>query len=105
MKRKLDDLRHELNDSAIFKEIYKYSYDFAKVCYKKVKVWCCNFLQDKDQRSMDLELAIGMLTLLLANRWNLQADFIAYLKVCLLWYCWVAIVWGAIIGTRSIQSY
>ncbi|XP_065885414.1 DCN1-like protein 5 isoform X2 [Dysidea avara] len=65
LKRKLDSLRCELDNSTMFKDIYKYSYDFAK---------------DKDQRSMDLELAIGMLTLLLASRWNLHADFITYLK-------------------------
>lgn len=32
---------------------------------------------------MELELAIEMLTLLLASRWSLQSDFITYLKVCL----------------------
>ena len=32
---------------------------------------------------MELELAIGMLTLLLASRWSLQPDFVTYLEVCL----------------------
>jgi len=43
----------------------------------------CVSLQDREQRSMELELAIGMLTLLLASRWSLQPDFVTYLKVCL----------------------
>lgn len=65
LKRKLGSLRMELDDPFVFKEIYRYSYDFAK---------------DRDQRSMELELAIGMLTLLLASRWSLQSDFVTYLK-------------------------
>jgi len=31
LKRKIDSLRAELDDPAVFKEIYKYSYDFTKV--------------------------------------------------------------------------
>lgn len=31
LKRKLGSLRMELDDPFVFKEIYRYSYDFAKV--------------------------------------------------------------------------
>jgi len=44
LKRKLDNLRHELDNPTIFKDIYRYSYDFAKVCDNMSKGWVFNNL-------------------------------------------------------------
>lgn len=60
LRSKLDSLRMLLYDPSVFKEIYRYAYHFAK---------------DKDQRSMDVETAMVMLRLLLADQWPLNAEF------------------------------
>ncbi|XP_053692659.1 DCN1-like protein 4 [Sabethes cyaneus] len=62
---KLDHLRNLLNDHNTFKLIYRYAYDFAR---------------DKDQRSMDVETAKGMLQLLLGKHWPLYPQFALFLE-------------------------
>jgi DCN1-like protein 4/5 len=62
---KLDYLRSLLNDTNIFKCIYRYAYDFAR---------------DKDQRSMDIETAAAMLRLLLGKCWPLYPQFAQFLE-------------------------
>uniref|UniRef100_A0A8C7GT59 DCN1-like protein n=1 Tax=Oncorhynchus kisutch TaxID=8019 RepID=A0A8C7GT59_ONCKI len=46
LQGKLDYLRNQLNDTIIFKNIYRYAFDFAR---------------DKDQRSLDMDTAKSML--------------------------------------------
>jgi len=65
LRNKLEYLRSLLNDQSTFKSIYRYSFDFAK---------------DKDQRSIDLETAKGMLQLLLSKRWALYPYFHQFLE-------------------------
>jgi len=65
LRNKIEYLRSLLNDQSNFKSIYRYSFDFAK---------------DKDQRSIDLETAKGMLQLLLSKRWPLYPYFHQFLE-------------------------
>lgn len=62
---KLDMMRSLLNDPPTFKKIYRYAFDFAR---------------DKDQRSMDIETARIMLTLLLGRQWELFSSFHQFLE-------------------------
>ncbi|XP_065341767.1 DCN1-like protein 4 isoform X1 [Cloeon dipterum] len=64
LRYKLDSLRNLLKDSATFKSIYRYSFDFTK---------------DKDQRSLEIETAKSMLRVLLADQWNLFPQFMKFL--------------------------
>uniref|UniRef100_T1JA95 Defective in cullin neddylation protein n=1 Tax=Strigamia maritima TaxID=126957 RepID=T1JA95_STRMM len=64
VQAKLDHLRSILNDSATFKIIYRYAYDFAR---------------DKDQRSMEIETGKAMLQLLLGKHWSLYSSFHRFL--------------------------
>uniref|UniRef100_A0A672G863 DCN1-like protein n=1 Tax=Salarias fasciatus TaxID=181472 RepID=A0A672G863_SALFA len=65
LKGKLDDLRGELSDSAAFRNIYRYAFDFAR---------------DKHQRSLDMDTAKSMLSLLLARSWPLFPVFHRFLE-------------------------
>ncbi|CAE1279991.1 DCUN1D4_5 [Acanthosepion pharaonis] len=65
LRKKLDFIRSYLNDPVCFKSIYRYAYDFAK---------------DKDQRSMDIETAKAMLSLLLGKHWPLHSLFHQFLE-------------------------
>ncbi|XP_061825247.1 DCN1-like protein 5 isoform X1 [Nerophis lumbriciformis] len=65
LQSKLDDLRGELNDSGLFKNIYRYSFDFAR---------------DKDQRNLDMDTAKSMLALLLGRSWPLLPVFVQFLE-------------------------
>ncbi|CAI9734442.1 Hypothetical predicted protein [Octopus vulgaris] len=65
LRKKLDFIRLYLNDQVHFKSIYRYAYDFAK---------------DKDQRSMDIETAKAMLSLLLGKHWTLHSSFHQFLE-------------------------
>ncbi|RWS28267.1 hypothetical protein B4U80_11079, partial [Leptotrombidium deliense] len=65
IRSKIEYLKSLLNDAHIFKSIYRYSFDFAK---------------DKDQRSMDIETAKGMLQLLLGKQWPLYPFFHQFLE-------------------------
>lgn len=65
VQSKLESLRNLLSDSNIFKNIYRYAYDFAR---------------DKDQRSMDIETAKAMLQLLLGKHWALYSQFAQFLE-------------------------
>lgn len=64
LQNKLQYLRSLLQDSASFKSIYRYAFDFAR---------------DKDQRSLDIETAKAMLGLLLGGQWSLLAKFSLFL--------------------------
>lgn len=65
LKQKIGYLRSLLNDAASFKNIYRYAFEFSK---------------DKDQRSMDIETASAMLSLLLAEKWELFPFFETFLR-------------------------
>ncbi|XP_071753224.1 DCN1-like protein 5 [Centroberyx gerrardi] len=65
VQSKLDCLRADLNDSALFKNIYRYAFDFAR---------------DKDQRSLDMDTAKSMLALLLGRTWSLFPVFHQFLE-------------------------
>ncbi|XP_052795758.1 DCN1-like protein 5 [Mya arenaria] len=64
IRQKLEYLRSLLEDMVQFKNIYRYAFDFAR---------------DKDQRSMDIDTAKAMLTLLLGKKWPLFTSFHQYL--------------------------
>eukprot|EP00057_Strongylocentrotus_purpuratus_P013621 XP_011668095.1 PREDICTED: DCN1-like protein 5 isoform X1 [Strongylocentrotus purpuratus] len=66
IRGKLETLRALLDEPATFKKIYRYAYDFARV--------------NKDQRSMDLDTAQAMLTLLLGRQWPLFSQFHQFLE-------------------------
>ncbi|XP_029570928.1 DCN1-like protein 5 isoform X1 [Salmo trutta] len=65
LQGKLDYLRNHLNDTIIFKNIYRYAFDFAR---------------DKDQRSLDMDTAKSMLALLLGRTWPLFPVFNQFLE-------------------------
>ncbi|XP_061574810.1 DCN1-like protein 5 [Cololabis saira] len=65
LQSKLDYLRNELNDSALFKNIYRYAFDFSR---------------DKNQRSLDMDTAKSMLALLLERTWPLFPVFCQFLE-------------------------
>lgn len=65
LQSKLEYLRNELNDAVIFKNIYRYAFDFAR---------------DKDQRSLDIDTAKAMLALLLGRTWPLFPIFNQFLE-------------------------
>lgn len=65
LQSKFDYLRSLLNDTAAFKNIYRYAFDFAR---------------DKDQRSLDLDTAKSMLALLLGRTWPLFSFFYQFLE-------------------------
>ncbi|XP_077983628.1 DCN1-like protein 4 [Glandiceps talaboti] len=65
VRAKLEFLRSLLNDPVLFKQIYRFAYDFAR---------------DKDQRSMDIETAKIMLSLLLGRQWVLFSSFHQFLE-------------------------
>lgn len=64
LQTKIEYLQNMLNDPNHFKSIYRYAYDFAR---------------DKDQRSMDVDTAKGMLELLLGKQWVLFPDLVRFL--------------------------
>ncbi|XP_038817262.1 DCN1-like protein 5 isoform X3 [Salvelinus namaycush] len=65
LQGKLDYLHNHLNDTIIFKNIYRYAFDFAR---------------DKDQRSLDMDTAKSMLALLLGRTWPLFPVFNQFLE-------------------------
>uniref|UniRef100_A0A8C1QGM1 DCN1-like protein n=2 Tax=Cyprinus carpio TaxID=7962 RepID=A0A8C1QGM1_CYPCA len=65
LQGKLDYMRSQLNDQIIFKNIYRYAFDFAR---------------DKDQRSLDMDTAKSMLALLLGRTWPLFPVFHQFLE-------------------------
>ncbi|XP_056467889.1 DCN1-like protein 5 isoform X1 [Gadus macrocephalus] len=65
LQSKMEDLRSGLNDAALFKNIYRYAFDFAR---------------DKDQRSLDMDTAMSMLDLLLGRTWPLFPLFHKFLE-------------------------
>lgn len=65
LQNRLDYLKAMLNDPSTFKNIYRYAFDFAR---------------DKDQRSMDMDTAKEMLTLVLGKNWSLFTYFHQFLE-------------------------
>ncbi|XP_052437531.1 DCN1-like protein 5 isoform X1 [Carassius gibelio] len=65
LQGKLDYMRSQLNDPVLFKNIYRYAFDFAR---------------DKDQRSLDMDTAKSMLALLLGRTWPLFPVFHQFLE-------------------------
>lgn len=89
IRSKLNDLRSLLYDPNVFKNIYRYSFDFSKVCIILMSTLTNDRLfpdvtphetQDKDQRSMDMETGKGMLKLLLSKNWILYKYFERFLE-------------------------
>lgn len=92
LQSKLDYLRNLMNDTNVFKNIYRYAYDFARVSVNVISMLRCNFVpieylnifiafaQDKDQRSMDIETAKQMLHLLLGKQWHMYPEFAEFLQ-------------------------
>lgn len=64
LRSKLDHLRSLMTDPNHFKSIFRYAFDFTK---------------DKDQRSIDIDTAKIMLSLLLADRWPMFGSFHQFL--------------------------
>jgi len=62
---KLNYFYNLMSDPQTFKLIFRYAYDFAR---------------DKDQRSMDIETAKAMLSLLLSKSWPLFGEFEEFLQ-------------------------
>uniref|UniRef100_A0A1A8EKT4 DCN1-like protein n=1 Tax=Nothobranchius kadleci TaxID=1051664 RepID=A0A1A8EKT4_NOTKA len=67
LQSKLDYLQSELSDSVVFKNIFRYAFDFAR---------------DKNQRSLDMDTATSMLALLLGRTWSLFPVFQQFLEQC-----------------------
>ncbi|GIX99492.1 DCN1-like protein 4 [Caerostris darwini] len=65
IRNKIDYLRSLLNEPIVFKNIYRYAYDFAR---------------DREQRSMDMETAKAMLQLLLGRSWHMYGSFHQFLE-------------------------
>uniref|UniRef100_A0A8C5WEA1 DCN1-like protein n=1 Tax=Leptobrachium leishanense TaxID=445787 RepID=A0A8C5WEA1_9ANUR len=65
LQSKFPYLRAQLNEITVFKNIYRYAFDFAR---------------DKDQRSLDIDTAKSMLALLLGRTWPLFSVFQQYLE-------------------------
>ncbi|KAH9513980.1 DCN1-like protein 4 [Bulinus truncatus] len=65
LQNRLDYLKATLNDPAIFKNIYRFAFDFAR---------------EKDQRSIDLDTAKAMLSLVLGKDWPLFSYFHQFLE-------------------------
>jgi DCN1-like protein 4/5 len=65
LQNRFDYLRALLNDPALFKNIYRFAFDFAR---------------DKDQRCMDIETAKAMLSLVLGKSWSLFSSFHQFLE-------------------------
>lgn len=65
LKQRIPALRLFMNDHVNFKNIYRYAFDFSK---------------DKDQRSMEIETASAMLSLLLGDKWSLFTYFEKFLR-------------------------
>lgn len=104
LQMKLDYLRNQLMDPNVFKCVYRYAYDFARVSFSLItgiftkQNWKDHeyfpgfsdflliypnsllVLQDKDQRSMDIETAKAMLQLLLSKIWLMYPDFGEFLQ-------------------------
>ncbi|GFR96155.1 DCN1-like protein [Elysia marginata] len=65
LQNRLEYLRALLNDPPTFKNVYRFAFDFAR---------------DKDQRSMDMDTAKAMLSLVLGKNWPLFTYFHQFLE-------------------------
>lgn len=65
LSRKLADLRAELKNPLTLREVFKFSFNFAK---------------DPAQRSLDKGTAAALLGLLLRSSWALLPDFLEFLE-------------------------
>ena len=67
IKDKFAQFDAELADSSTFSQIFRYAFEFLK---------------PEDSRVLDIQLASGMLGLLLKDRFELIPKFLEFLKVC-----------------------
>lgn len=65
LKARLSGLKSLTSDSATFKKIYRYAFDFCR---------------NQDQRQLDIDTAVTMLHLLLHGSWPLIDDFLEFLQ-------------------------
>jgi len=65
MKKQISKLRVDLDDAATFKNIYRFAFDFAK---------------EDQQKCIDMEMAQGLIGLLLVDRYPLANSFSDFLK-------------------------
>lgn len=65
LQSKLEYLRSFLADPVTFKSIFRFAFDFAK---------------EENQRSLDIDTAKIMLTLLLGGQWPLQSSFTQFIE-------------------------
>jgi len=67
MNEQIAKMKEELNDSIKFKNVYRFAFLFAK--------------EDADQKVLELQLASGLLSLLMDERYPIVNSFIEFLKV------------------------
>jgi len=67
LKEQLGKMKTELNDTVHFKNVYRFAFMFSK--------------EDPEQKVLEMEMASGMLSLLLAERYPVINSFLEYLKV------------------------
>lgn len=65
LKAQLNGLKSLTRDSATFKKIYRYAFDFCR---------------NQDQRTLDIDTAVTMIQLLLHGSWPLLDDFLQFLQ-------------------------
>jgi len=65
MRKYIPKFRNELDDPSIFKNIYRFAFDFSK---------------EPQQKCLDLEIAQALISLLLVERYPLASSFLEFLK-------------------------
>eukprot|EP00005_Dracoamoeba_jomungandri_P005704 CAMPEP_0174250592 /NCGR_PEP_ID=MMETSP0439-20130205/723_1 /TAXON_ID=0 /ORGANISM="Stereomyxa ramosa, Strain Chinc5" /LENGTH=275 /DNA_ID=CAMNT_0015330713 /DNA_START=41 /DNA_END=868 /DNA_ORIENTATION=+ len=65
VKEFLSKIKEELNDPVKFREIYRFAFNFAK--------------DEEEKRCLDLEMALGMINLLLVDNYPLAKSFVEYM--------------------------
>jgi DCN1-like protein 4/5 len=64
LKSKLSHLRTQLHHPQTFREIFRFSFDFAR---------------EKDHRSLELDTSKALLSIILSDKWGLLGQFLTYL--------------------------
>ncbi|XP_028397845.1 DCN1-like protein 4 [Dendronephthya gigantea] len=65
LQSKLKSLKNLINDPIMFKKMYRYAFDFCR---------------SQDQRSLDIDMAMEMLKILLRGFWTLLDPFVEFIK-------------------------
>ncbi|CAB3979493.1 Hypothetical predicted protein [Paramuricea clavata] len=65
LQSKLKSLKSLINDPVVFKKMYRYAFDFCR---------------NKDQRSLDIDMAMEMLKILLSESWTLLDPFVEFIE-------------------------